>query len=196
MLRQAIDAAETPNMGWTQALMAAYLDTENTAEAARLAEQIAAASPGDKRSQLNLASMHIQADNTAEAIAIMERLRAEGQLTEDREYRNLFALHLNTEGGEPKAIEVINEGLQKGVLEGNHQTYLALGQAYYFSEQVAPAIDAYQKAAPLAENGETYLNLARILFNEDRIPEAKQAAQQALDKGVRNPDEARKLLAH
>ena len=126
----------------------------------------------------------------------MERLRAEGQLTEDREYRNLFALHLNTEGGEPKAIEVINEGLQKGVLEGNHQTYLALGQAYYFSEQVAPAIDAYQKAAPLAENGETYLNLARILFNEDRIPEAKQAAQQALDKGVRNPDEARKLLAH
>ena len=61
---------------------------------------------------------------------------------------------------------------------------------------MAPAIDAYQKAAPLAENGETYLNLARILFNEDRIPEAKQAAQQALDKGVRNPDEARKLLAH
>lgn len=196
VLRQAIDAAETPNMGWTQALMAAYLDTENTAEATRLAEQIAAASPGDKRSQLNLASMHIQADNSAEAIAIMERLRAEGQLTEDREYRNLFALHLNTEGGEPKAIEVINEGLEKGVLEGNHQTYLALGQAYYFSEQVAPAIDAYQKAAPLAENGETYLNLARILFNEDRIPEAKQAAQQALDKGVRNPDEARKLLAH
>ncbi len=196
VLRQAIDAAETPNMGWTQALMAAYLDTENTAEATRLAEQIAAASPGDKRSQLNLASMHIQADNSAEAIAIMERLRAEGQLTEDREYRNLFALHLNTEGGEPKAIEVINEGLQKGVLEGNHQTYLALGQAYYFSEQVAPAIDAYQKAAPVAENGETYLNLARILFNEDRIPEAKQAAQQALDKGVRNPDEARKLLAH
>ncbi|MCD9047222.1 tetratricopeptide repeat protein [Luteimonas sp. MHLX1A] len=195
VLRQAIDAAETPNMGWTQALMAAYLDTENTAEATRLAEQIAAASPGDKRSQLNLASMHIQADNSAEAIAIMERLRAEGQLTEDREYRNLFALHLNTEGGEPKAIEVINEGLEKGVLEGNHQTYLALGQAYYFSEQVAPAIDAYQKAAPLAENGETYLNLARILFNEDRIPEAKQAAQQALDKGVRNPDEARKLLA-
>ena len=196
VLRQAIDAAETPNMGWTQALMAAYLDTENTAEATRLAEQIAAASPGDKRSQLNLASMHIQADNSAEAIAIMERLRAEGQLTEDREYRNLFALHLNTEGGEPKAIEVINEGLEKGVLEGNHQTYLALGQAYYFSEQVAPAIDAYQKAAPLAENGETYLNLTRILFNEDRIPEAKQAAQQALDKGVRNPDEARKLLAH
>ncbi|WP_129134603.1 tetratricopeptide repeat protein [Luteimonas sp. YGD11-2] len=196
VLRQAIDAAETPNMGWTQALMAAYLDTENTTEATRLAEQIAAASPGDKRSQLNLASMHIQADNSAEAIAIMERLRAEGQLTEDREYRNLFALHLNTEGGEPKAIEVINEGLEKGVLEGNHQTYLALGQAYYFSEQVAPAIDAYQKAAPLAENGETYLNLARILFNEDRIPEAKQAAQQALDKGVRNPDEARKLLAH
>ena len=194
VLKQAIEGAESPNAAWTQSLMAAYLDTENTAEATRLAEQIAASSPGDKRSQINLASMYIQADQTQQAIDIMERLRAAGELTEDREYRNLFALYLNTEGGEPKAIEVINDGLQKGVLEGNHQTYLALGQAYYFSDQVAPAIDAYQKAAPLADNGETYLNLAKILVNEDRIPEAKQAAQQALDKGVRNPDEARRLL--
>lgn len=194
VLKQAIESAESPNTAWTQALMAAYLETENTTEAIGLAEQIAAASPGDKRAQINLASMYMQADQMPQAIEIMERLRAAGELTEDREYRNLFALYLNTDGGEAKAIEVINDGLQKGVLEGNHQTYLALGQAYYFSDQVEPAIEAYQKAAPLADNGETYLNLAKILANQDRMPEAKQAAQQALNKGLRNPDEARRLL--
>lgn len=195
LLQQAIETAETPQAGWTQALMAAYLDTDNTAEATRLAEQIASNTPDDKRAQLNLASMYMQADDTTRAIEIMERLRASGQLTEDREYRNLFALHLSTEGGEARAIEVIDDGLEKGILEANHQTYLALGQAYYFSEQPGPAIEAYQKAAPLASDGETYLNLAKILVGEDRVPEARQAAQQALDKGVRNPDEARRLIA-
>lgn len=195
LLQQAIEASENPQAGWTQALMAAYLETDNTAEATRLAEQIASNAPDDKRSQLNLASMYIQADDTDRAIEVMERLRSSGQLTEDREYRNLFALYLSTDGGEARAIEVINDGLAKGVLEENHQTYLALGQAYYFSDQPGPAIEAYQKAAPLSSDGETYLNLAKILVGEDRVPEAKQAAQQALDKGVRNPEEARRLIA-
>ena len=61
--------------------------------------------------------------------------------------------------------------------------------------QVEPAIEAYRKAAPLDERGETYLNLAKVLANEGRLPEAKQAAQQALDKGVRTPEDARRILA-
>jgi len=60
---------------------------------------------------------------------------------------------------------------------------------------VKPAIDAYRKAAPLAADGETYLNLARLLWQEDRIPEAKEAAKQAMAKGLKKPEEAKKILA-
>ncbi|NZA25000.1 hypothetical protein H0E84_01250 [Luteimonas sp. SJ-92] len=194
-LKAAIDAAESPQSGWVQALMAAYAETGQTAEATALGEQIAGNAPDDKRSQLNLASIYMQADQNDRAIEVMEKLRAAGQLTEDREYRNLLALHLNTDGGEQRAIEVINEGLQKGVLEENHQTYVALAQAYYFSDQSEPAIEAYRKAAPLAPDGESYLNLAKVLAGEGRDAEAKQAAQQALDKGLQRPEEARQLLA-
>jgi tetratricopeptide (TPR) repeat protein len=70
-----------------------------------------------------------------------------------------------------------------------------LGQANYFTGQIEPAIAAYAKAAPLAPDGEAYLNLAKILANEGRAAESRQAAQQALDKGVKNPEDARKLLA-
>ena len=111
------------------------------------------------------------------------------------DYRNLFALYLNAEGKEKEAVAVINEGLQKNILKPDHQTYVALAQANYFSGQVEPAIEAYQKAAPLAPDGETYLNLAKILANEGRAAASKQAAQQALDKGIKNPEDARKLLA-
>src|SRR5690606_23734177 len=59
-LRDAIEASDEPHISWTQALMAAYAETGRDAEATALAEQIAASSPGDKRSQINLASMYMQ----------------------------------------------------------------------------------------------------------------------------------------
>ena len=195
-LREAIDAAEAPQSSWTQALMAAYAETGRDAEATAMAEQIAASAPDDKRSQINLASMYMQAGQDDKAVEVLERLRAAGQLTEDREYRNLMAMHLNRDGGEAAAIAVINEGLEKGILEESHQTYLALGQAYYFSDQAEPAIEAYRKAAPLDDDGETWLNLARVLYGEGREGEAADAARQALEMGVRNAEDAQRIIGN
>ena len=128
---------------------------------------------------------------------MLEALRAKGELTEEREYRNLMASYLSMDDAQAKAIEIINEGLSKNILKPDYQTYVALAQAYYFGEpqQIDQAIGAYQKAAPLAPTGETWLNLSKLLANEGRLAEAKQAAQSALDKGVRNPDEAKRILA-
>ena len=182
---------------WRQMLMAAYADSGQGAEATRLAEQIASSTPDDKRSQLNLAATYLQTEQYDKAAAVYEALRARGELTDEREYRNLMASYLSLDDGQAKAIEVINEGLEKNILKPDYQTYVALAQAHYFGEpqQIDEAIAAYQKAAPLAPNGETYLNLAKLLANEGRIAEAKQAAQQAIDKGVRAPDEAKGILA-
>ena len=58
-----------------------------------------------------------------------------------------------------------------------------------------PAIEAYRKAAPLATDGETYLNLAKVLWQEDRLSEAKAAAREAMAKGLKNSDDAKKILA-
>ncbi|MBW3551563.1 MAG: tetratricopeptide repeat protein [Proteobacteria bacterium] len=194
-LKRAMEASPEPRADWMQMLMAAYAETGQTAEAARLAEQIASKSPDDKRSQLNLAAIYQQSDMPDEAAAVLERVRAAGQLTDEAEYRQLYATYLNLEGKEREAAEVINEGLQKGALKEDFNTYLALAQAYYFSDQIDPAIEAYRKAGPLDDDGETFLNLARVLWQEDRIGEAKAAAQQALDKGLGNPEDARKILA-
>lgn len=178
-----------------QLLLAAYSESDRTAEAAALAEEIAAQTPGDKSAQLNLATVYLQADDYPNAIAVYERLRASGDLTDERDYRNLSALYLNSDGGEAKAIGVLTEGLDKGILPGDYRTYALLAQAYYFSDQPDKAIEFYEKAAPLDEDGDTYLNLAKALANAGRTAESKAAAQKALDKGLSNPEEARKLLA-
>jgi len=194
VLKQAIDAAPEPRNDWLQMLMAAYSESEQGEAAIAIAQQLAANAPDDRRTQLNLAAMYLQNDRDNDAIGVYERLRAEGRLNEDREYKNLAALYLGQTDKEADAIVVLNEGLEKNILKRDYQTYIALAQAYYFSDQIDPAIDNYRLAAPLSDNGEAFLNLAKILANEDRLDEAKEAARQALDKGLRNPQEAQNIL--
>jgi tetratricopeptide (TPR) repeat protein len=195
VLKQAIETAPEPKDNWQQLLMASYAEIGQSAEATQMAEKIAAKSPNDKKAQMNLANVYLQADKYDQAAAILEKLRNSGQMTEDKDYRQLYATYANMDGKEKEVIAVINDGMQKGVLKPDQQTYLALAQSYYYSEQVGPAIEAWQKAAPLSKDGETYLNLAKVLWQEDRIPEAKQAAKAALDKGIKKPEEAKKIIA-
>ena len=196
VLKQAIDSSTEPKDSWYSLLLASYVEAGQPAEAVQIAEQQAAKNPTDKKAQLNLVSVYQQADQFDKAAATLEKMRAAGQLTEEKEYRQLYITYANMDGKEKEVIAVVNDGLQKGVLKSDdYQTQLALAQAYYYSDQVGPAIDAWKKAAPLAPNGDTYLNLARVLWQEDRVPEAKQAAKAAIDKGLKKPDDAKKILA-
>lgn len=195
VLKQAIEASTEPDNTWQQLLMASYAETGQAGEATQMAEQIAARSPQDKKAQLNLANAYLQADKYDQAAAVLEKLRTSGLMTDEKDYRQLYVTYANMDDKEKEVISVINEGLQKGLLNPDHQTYLALAQSYYYSDQVQPAIEAWQKAAPLAKDGETYLNLAKVLYQEDRVPEAKLAAKAALDKGIKKPEEAKKIVA-
>ena len=197
-LKQAIETSTNPEDkvdNWTQILMVCYQEAGQLAEAVKVAEQLAAKTPNDKRAQMNLASIYLNSEQEAKAAAVLEKLRAAGLMTEEKDYRQLYLTYANMDGKEKDVIAVVNEGLQKGIVKPDYQTYLALAQAYYYSEQIPQAIEAWQKAAPLSKDGETYLNLARVLWQEGRIPEAKVAARAALDKGLKKPDDAKKIIA-
>ena len=112
-------------------------------------------------------------------------------------YRELYVGYINDDKSKD-AIAVIDEGIAKGMVKPSPdlaKVYSVIAQNAYATGDAATAIAMYQRAAPIAEDGEPSLNLARVLFNERRMPEAKQAAQQALQKGVKNTDEAKKLAA-
>ncbi|KIQ97044.1 tetratricopeptide repeat protein [Lysobacter sp. A03] len=194
-IKQAIAASDAPKPEWLSMLMQVYLDADKIGEAVSTAEQIAAANPDDKRAQMNLAAIYSQADMSDKAVGILEKLRSSGDLDSANEYKVLFTTYAGIDGREKDVIAVINEGLEKGVLEPEYNTYVALAQAYYFSDQPAQAITAYEKAAPMAKDGETYLNLARVLQQENRITEAKAAARQALAKGIKREKDANVIIA-
>ncbi|MGY1426096.1 tetratricopeptide repeat protein [Lysobacter sp. A289] len=195
IMERAIAASADPSPQWQALLMQVYAEGGNSAEAVGMAEKVAAAKPDDKRAQMNLAATYQNAGMPDKAIAILEQLRASGQLSTGNEYQVLYATYANMDGREKDVIAVINEGMQKGALEPDHQAYVALAQAYYFSDQPDLAIDTYNKAAPLDSDGSTYLNLAKVLHQESRISEAKDAARKALEKGVEKQDDANRIIA-
>jgi uncharacterized protein HemY len=194
VLKPAV-AAAPGHADWEQLLADSLARSGNAGEAAKIAEAVAAKNPADKQARFNLVQSYLQNKQTDKATALLEDMRKSGQLTDDADYRQLFSIYANIEGKEQQTVDIINEGMTKGVLKPDYNVYLALAQSYYFSDQTDKAIEAYRKAAPLGKDGEAFLALAGVLRNAQRIPEAKAAAEQALAKGVKHPEDAKKILA-
>jgi predicted negative regulator of RcsB-dependent stress response len=187
--------SDTPEYSALKGTLLANLD--RPLEAAALYEQMSARDPADKKSLMNAVALYQQAGNFAKADALLAGAKGKGQLTTPDEYRALYVGYINA-GKLQDAISTIDEGLAKGVVQPSAdlvKVYAVIAQTAYGNSDSKLAIDMYGRAAAISGDGEQGLNLAKVLLNEGRTAEAKKAAQQALDKGLKNPEEARRILA-
>lgn len=176
---------------------ALLVSLDRPADAAALYEQLYTRDPTDKKSLMNAVALYQQAKNFEKADALLAGAKGKGQLNEPGEYRALYVGYINA-GKLQDAIGTIDEGLAKGVILPSKdlvQVYAVIAQTAYGNDDTKMAIDMYGRAAAISTDGEQGLNLAKVLLNEGRVSEAKRAAQQALDKGLKNPGDAQKILA-
>lgn len=165
-------------------------------EAAKTFEDQLAKNPNDKRALLNAVSAYQAAGDDAKATKLLEEGYNKGMLTEPKELQVLYANYLNAERFKD-AQKVIEEGAAKGILKEGPDlatAYSLLGQNAYYNGSDADALKFYSKAAPMAKDGEAYLNQAKILRAQGKTADAKAAAQKALDKGLKKPQEAKEIL--
>lgn len=166
-------------------------------EAAAIYKELIAKNPGDKRILMNAVAALQNADKQDQANALLEDAYKRGMLTESRELRALYIGYMNASRWEDTK-KVIDAGVSSGVLQPGPdlaRDYQILAQNAYADDKIPLAIDLYGKAAPMAADGEAYLNLAKVLEYSGKKAEAKAAAQKALDKGVKKPDDARGILS-
>jgi len=166
-------------------------------EAATIYRDLIAKNPTDKRILMNAVAALQNADKFEQANVLLEDAYKRGMLTEARELRALYIGYMNASGGD-ETKGGIDAGVAKGVLQPGPdlaRDYQVLAQNAYADDKIALAIDLYGKAAPMAADGEAYLNLAKVLEYSGKKAEAKAAAQKALDKGVKKPDEAKGILS-
>jgi tetratricopeptide (TPR) repeat protein len=166
-------------------------------EAAAIYKDLVAKNPTDKRVLMNAVAALQGADKFDQANVLLEDAYKRGMLTETKEIRALYIGYMNAQRW-ADAQKVIEDGVAKGVLQSGPdlaRDYQVLAQNAYVDDKIPLAIDLYSKAAPMAADGEAYLNLAKVLEYGGKKAEAKAAAQKALDKGIKKPDEAKGILS-
>lgn len=180
---QALRAGLLANMG------------RNDDAAAIYAEQLTK-HPDDMKVRMNAIATYQQAKRFDKANALLADALARGLLTEPNQYRALYAGYIN-EDKNKEALAVIDDGIAKGVIKPGPELakdYMVLAQEAYYDGNNTDAVALYKRAAPIAADGTAWLNLAKILNDQGRTAEARAAAQSALDKGVKKPEEARRIL--
>ncbi len=201
-INKAKSLTDKPQPTWDQILMASYAESGQDEKAAELAKNQLSSNPGDPNALNNAVAVLMQAHKYPEAIQMMEKARASGTLTKDTQYVNLAKLYLITgqESSDPapnatKAGQVLEEGMSKGVLKPDAETYVLLGQSAEIANNIDKAIGYYNKAQPIATDGEAALRAGRLLLSENKYSQAKGLIQQAIDKGVKHKGTAYMLLA-
>jgi hypothetical protein len=166
-------------------------------EAAAAYKKLVADNPGDKRLLMNAVATLQAADKFAEGNVLLEDAYKRGMLSEARELRALYVGYMNASRWDD-AQKVMDDGAAKGILPAGPELakdYMVLAQNAYVDDKIPQAIALYGKAAPMAADGEAYLNLAKVLEYAGKKADAKAAAQKAIDKGVKKPEEAKAILA-
>ena len=72
-------------------------------------------------------------------------------------------MYSKIKGHENDSIAVVNEGLQKGILQPNEEVYTVIAEDYYFTDRTPQAIDAYKKADAVSTDGEAGVELREDL---------------------------------
>jgi hypothetical protein len=201
-ITKAKSLTDKPQPTWDQILMASYAESGQDDKAAALAQNQLNANPSDPNALNNAVAVLMQAQKYPQAIQMMEEARASGQLVKDTHYINLAKLYLITgqESDDPapnaiKAGQVLEDGMSKGVVKPSAETYVLLGQAAELANNTSKAIGYYNKAEPLASDGEAALRVGRLLLSESKYSQAKGQIKQAISKGVKHKGTAYMLLA-
>ena len=167
-------------------------------EAATAYQALLAKNPDDKHLLLNAVAALQGAGKDDRANALLADAFGRGMLTQPNELQALYVGYLNAEKFD-EAKRVIDAGVAQGILKPGPdlaRAYQLLAQNAFYADKMQQAIDLYALAAPMATDGEGYLNLAKTYAFVGRKAEAKEAARQALARGIKKPEDANRILAH
>jgi hypothetical protein len=201
-LQKAYESEGGSNLNTAGMLLECYTKTNQKAEAAKIksamdskVSEAANANPGDKNAQAKLLSTYASSAQYAKAAALFDEMNAKGQIETQNEYEAGYISHVNLQGHEAQTIKIINEGIEKKIIQPSSSVYQVLGQANYFSNNAQAAIAAWTKGAEMSKDGEQDLLLAQVLGEENEYTKSRDAAKKALSKGVKEKGEAYIVIA-
>ncbi|WHZ20069.1 MAG: hypothetical protein OJF55_002218 [Rhodanobacteraceae bacterium] len=189
-IQKAKSLSDKPQPSWDQIEMASYFAMDKYDDAAKLAEAALAKDPNNSTLLQNVIAIYINAHQDQKALALLERARANGQIKDETGYMNMAKMYdnLGQSSSDPKpnatkAVAVLKEGMDKGIVQPGFDSYKLLGDSYAIAGDYKDAAAAYGKASPDAKDGQVDFLRGQMLENLGRHKEARDALKQAIAKG-------------
>ncbi len=200
--KKAISMTDKPKPVWNQVLAASYAETGDTSQAVAAAKAQLAKNPDDMTTLHNAITVLVGAHQYDEAIQLLDKANAKGQLKESNDYITLAKLHMmkaqradNAKPDSEAALAVLKEGEAKGVVKPGFESHRIMGDAYFYTDRLKQAITEYEAAAKTAPDGQMDLQVASLLGSERRHSAARSHARTAIKRGLKHPGQAYMIIA-
>ena len=178
----AIELREDPPESWYRVKLGMHMELEEWRPATDVLKILIQMNPDRKAYWIQLSGSYIELGDDAEAMAALRLAWRRGLLDRGSEYVQLAGL-LQQMDSPRQAAEVLEDGLNKGLVEATSQNWEMTAGAWYEAREMENALAAYDRAGELSDSGKIDFQRASILTNREEWPEALAAATRALEKG-------------
>lgn len=181
-IEKAISMSDEPKESWYQLKLAAHFELEQFPEVVQTLETMIKFWPDKKSYWLQLSQIYYKLNREDEALSVLALAYRRNMLDKQTDIMYLSSLYSN-KNVPFKAAEVLQKGLEDGLVEANTRHWTMVADSWYSAEEMEKSLFAYEKAGKASEDGEIDLRRAYILVDMERWSEAAVAVQAALNKG-------------
>lgn len=176
-----VEAPDPIRENWYQILLSLYFQTNQYEDAIGILRELLNLYP--KRDYwLQLQSAFFELGREWDQLGAMEAAYRQDLLIRSGEYENLAQLYMY-HNIPIKGVWVMEDGMERGIVEGNADTWELLANAYYNAKETEESVEPLRRAAKLTEDGNLYVRLGQSLMDLAQWDAAATAFQNALDKG-------------
>lgn len=185
VVRTAMDIAESRDdeikENWWLLMRAAYYEVEDWDNVIEILETLVREFP-KKDYWVQLSGLYGQQGDMKKQVATIWSAYIQDYLDEEREIMNLTGLLLQEEVPYWSA-RILEREMENDVVEENVKNLQQLAQAWQLAQETDRAIDVYQDASRMSDDGELAYRLAQLYLDKNECEPSIEAADRALDKG-------------
>lgn len=181
-IETAISMEAEPKEQWYRLKLAIHYELEQYPQVGETLEILVSNWPEKKTYWVQLAQIHVQLKRPERALGALALAYRNGLLDSQSDVTFLSSLY-SGEGVPYKAAEVLQKGIEDGIVESDRRNWTRVAQEWYSAEELENSLAAYEHAGQASTDGEIDLRRAYILVDLERWPTAKEALDAALEKG-------------
>jgi tetratricopeptide (TPR) repeat protein len=177
-----VEASADPKESWFQLWLAMHYELKEYPQAALVLEEMVRRFPHQEKYWKQLSTIYLELKQDGKALSALELAHAQGFLRTENELVQLANMYMY-QGIPHEAAEVLQSGLDKGIIAPTRKHWEALGNAYMEARENDKAIPALQKAADASDGGDIDLRVAYLYLEKEQWDKAADALSNAIRKG-------------